>query len=106
MHQLLDEPVRPTAVFVSNDRMAIGAIHAAVERNLRVPEDISLVGVDDVELSRHVTPPLTTVRQPLEEMARIGIKMLLKLIWGEPLEQPHVSLAPSLIVRESTAPPR
>ncbi|GAB4414930.1 MAG: DNA-binding transcriptional regulator CytR [Anaerolineae bacterium] len=106
MHQLLDEPVRPTAVFVSNDRMAIGAIHAALERGLRVPEDISLVGVDDIELSRHITPPLTTVRQPLEEMARIGIEMLLKLIRGESLEQTHVSLAPSLIVRESTAPPR
>jgi len=106
MHQLLDESVRPTAVFVSNDRMAAGAIHAAIERGLRVPEDISLVGVDDIELSRHITPPLTTVRQPLEEMARIGVEMLLKLIQEEPLEQPHVSLAPSLIVRESTAPPR
>jgi LacI family transcriptional regulator len=106
MHELLDEPVRPTAVFVSNDRMAIGAIHAALERGLRVPEDLSLVGVDDIELSRHITPPLTTVRQPLEDMARIGIEMLLKLIRGESLEQTHVSLAPSLIVRESTAPPR
>ena len=106
MHQLLQEPERPTAVFVSNDRMTIGAIRAAFEHGLRVPEDISLVGVDDIEASRYVTPPLTTVRQPLEDMARIGIEMLLQLIEGEPLEQAHVSLAPTLVVRESTAPPR
>jgi len=103
---LLDEGERPTALFASNDRLAIGAAHALRERGLRVPEDVSLVGVDDIETSRYLNPPLTSVRQPLEAMARAGIDLLLRLIEGKqtPAEA-SITLAPTLVVRASTAPP-
>jgi len=104
MRELLERPGRPTAVFASNDRLAIGASHAIYEHGLSIPGDISLVGVDDIEVSQHINPPLTTVRQPLEEMARVGIELLLKLIHAEAPSNTHVSLLPTLIVRESTAP--
>ena len=104
MHALLDREDRPTAVFASNDRLAVGAMHAIHERGFRVPEDISLVGVDDIELSQYMNPPLTTVQQPVEDMARIGIELLLKLIRDEAPGDIHISLKPTLIVRKSTAP--
>jgi DNA-binding LacI/PurR family transcriptional regulator len=105
MGSLLDHAERPTAVFASNDRMAVGAAHAIRERGLRVPEDISLIGVDDIEVSQHFNPPLTTVRQPVREMARVGIEMLMQLIRGETPAELHVTLSPMLVVRASTAPP-
>jgi DNA-binding LacI/PurR family transcriptional regulator len=103
MRELLNDTVLPTAVFASNDRMAIGASLAIHEHGLRVPEDISLVGVDDIEVSRYMNPPLTTVTQPLEPLARAGIELLLQLIQGETPEQTRLSLMPSLLVRQSTA---
>jgi DNA-binding LacI/PurR family transcriptional regulator len=103
-NQLLDEAERPTALFASNDRVAIGALHALQERSLRVPQDVSLVGVDDIEFSQHLNPPLTTVRQPLEALAQEGVDMLLRLIRGETLAQPTRILQPELVVRRSTAP--
>ncbi len=106
---LLDAGERPTAIFASNDRLAIGAAHALRERGLRIPDDISLVGVDDIEASRYLNPPLTTVRQPLDAMARAGIDLLLRLINGEGEPAPanlQVTLAPTLVVRASTAAPR
>ncbi len=105
MRALLDQAERPTAIFASNDRMAVGAAHAIRERGLRIPEDISLVGVDDIEISQHFNPPLTTVRQPVSEMARTGIEMLLQLIRGEAPAELHVTLSPLLVVRASTALP-
>jgi DNA-binding LacI/PurR family transcriptional regulator len=102
MRALLDEPEQPTAVFASNDRVAIGALHAITERGLRVPDDYSLVGMDGIEISGHLNPPLTTVRQPLDRLARAGVEMLLKLIKGEALDQNSVLLIPELLVRQST----
>lgn len=96
----------PTAIFASNDLMAIGAIRALQERALRVPEDVSVVGVDDIPVCRYLTPTLTTVRQPLGALANAGIMMLLRLIHRQPLQNDHVVLKPELIVRESTAAPR
>ncbi len=104
MQELLKQRPRPTAVFSSNDSLAIGAAHAIREAGLRVPEDVSIVGVDDLDLSRFLNPPLTTVQQPVAQMARIGIDMLLRLIRDEPLDTPHMTLSPSLIVRASTGP--
>jgi len=106
MRHLLDEHERPTAVIDSNDRMAIGAIHAIQEYTLSVPNDISVVGADDIEVSKYINPPLTTVRQPLEEMARIGVELLLQLIQNANHDRMHISLKPTLIVRASTAPPK
>jgi DNA-binding LacI/PurR family transcriptional regulator len=106
MRQLLQDDVLPTAVFASNDRMAIGASSAIHEARLRVPEDISLVGVDDIEVSQYLNPGLTTVRQPLERMARVGIDLLLRLIRLENPSDIHLVLEPQLVMRQSTASPK
>jgi LacI family transcriptional regulator len=106
MRELLQDDERPTAVFASNDLVAIGAFHAISEAGLSVPGDISLVGVDDIEVSAHINPPLTTVRQPLESLARAGIDLLLKLIHDDHSENTQLTLEPMLIVRKSTAPPQ
>ncbi|MDX6504385.1 MAG: hypothetical protein QOE29_1510 [Gaiellaceae bacterium] len=102
---LLDLPQPPTAIVAFNDKMAVGAVQAAQERGLRVPADLSIVGFDDLDLSRVVVPALTTVRQPLDEMARIAVALLMRLIDGQEIDTLHVELATELIVRASTAPP-
>jgi LacI family transcriptional regulator len=96
----------PTAIFAFNDNHAIGAIRAARARGLNVPEDLSIVGFDDVEHATIVTPMLTTVRQPLAEMGRTAVSLLMRLLERHSLETLHVELATRLVVRESTAPPR
>jgi LacI family transcriptional regulator len=102
---LLNLPDPPTGILCFNDNNAIGAIQAARARGLRVPEDLSIVGFDDVETATVVTPKLTTVRQPLAEMGRTGVSLLMRLLDGERFETLHVELATRLVVRESTAPP-
>jgi LacI family transcriptional regulator len=102
--QLLDLSQPPTAIFAFNDNIAIGAIEAAKARGLRVPEDLSIVGFDDVENATIVTPALTTVRQPLAEMGRTGVSLLIRLLEGQRFETLHVELATRLVVRDSTAP--
>ena len=100
---LLDLPSPPTAIFACADEMARGAYEALHERGLRVPADISIVGFDDLEQARWSIPPLTTVRQPLTEMAGLATRMLLSLIAGEPLDSTRLELATPLVVRASTA---
>ncbi|HET9060542.1 MAG TPA: LacI family DNA-binding transcriptional regulator [Acidimicrobiales bacterium] len=102
---MLSLPEPPTAIFAFNDKMAIGAMEAAAERGLSVPQDLSIVGFDDLELSQVVQPRLTTVRQPLDEMARIGVELLLRLIDGREIDTLHIELATELVVRGSTGPP-
>lgn len=102
MTEILADPVRPTAVFASNDRVAIGALHAIRDAGLSVPGDIALVGLDDIEVSEHVQPPLTTVRQPIQDVARAGIGLLLALVGGERPAELNVVLEPALVVRESS----
>jgi LacI family transcriptional regulator len=103
---LLDLPDPPTAIFAFNDNIAIGAIQAARERGVRVPDDLSIVGFDDVEYAAIVTPALTTVRQPLAEMGRTAVSLLNRLLDGHGVETLHVELATRLVVRDSTAPVR
>ena len=103
---LLDLAEPPTAIFAFNDNLAIGVLQAARARGLRVPEDLSVVGFDDVEHATIVTPTLTTVRQPLAEMGRTAVSLLMRLLEGQRFETLHVELATRLVVRESTAPPR
>lgn len=103
---LLDLEQPPTAIFAFNDNIAIGAIQAARARGLRVPEDLSVVGFDDVEHATIVSPALTTVRQPLAEMGRTAVSLLSRLLEGQRFETLHVELATRLVVRDSTAPPR
>ncbi|CAL9332301.1 LacI family DNA-binding transcriptional regulator [Streptomyces sp. enrichment culture] len=100
----LDEP--PTAIFAASDQMALGAIEALRRRGLRVPEDMSIVGFDDLPEVRWSAPPLTTVRQPLSDMGKLAARMLLDLAQGVEPASPRVELATELVVRASTAPPR
>ncbi|MFE7929013.1 LacI family DNA-binding transcriptional regulator [Streptomyces sp. NPDC057456] len=105
MQELLDLPEPPTAVFVCSDRMALGAYLALAERGLRVPYDVSVVGFDDLPESRWTTPALTTVRQPLAEMAATGLRLLLRMMDGEHPEGTRTELSTRLVERASTAPP-
>jgi len=100
---LLDLPEPPTAIFVCADQMALGAYEALYERGLRVPDDMSIVGFDDLDEARWAIPPLTTVRQPLTEMAGMATRMLLTLIAGEELETTRVEVSTPMITRASTA---
>ncbi len=104
--QLLALPKPPTAIFCFNDNMAVGAMQTARVRGVRIPEDLSIVGFDDLEAAEIVTPPLTTVRQPLAEMGRIAVSLLMRLLDNQRLEALHVELGTRLVVRDSTAPPR
>jgi LacI family transcriptional regulator len=102
---LLDVPNRPTAIFAFNDELAISVLRAARERGLRVPEDVSVVGFDDGEKARITTPALTSVRQPLAEMGRMAVTLLLQMLENERVEGVSVELAVRLVERESAAPP-
>ena len=104
--RVLALPDPPTAVFAASDQMALGVYEAARQHGLRVPEDLSVVGFDDLPVSRWSSPPLTTVRQPLAEMGMVAARAVLRLVAGEPVETPRVELATTLVVRDSTAPPR
>jgi LacI family transcriptional regulator len=103
--ELLDRPDPPTAIFAFNDMLAIGALQAARVRGVRVPEELSIVGFDDTAEASLVTPALTTVRQPLAEMGRMAVNLLIRLVEEQRFEALHVELATKLTVRESTAAP-
>jgi LacI family transcriptional regulator len=91
-----------SAIFATNDQMAIGAAHGLQMRALKVPEDVSLVGFDDVPTSNYALPPLTTVRQPAYDIGMTAARAVLQLLAGE---KPTIQLpAPQLIVRGSTGP--
>jgi LacI family transcriptional regulator len=101
--RLLDLKDRPTAIFVGSDEQAFGVYEAARQRGLRVPQDLSIIGFDDLPVARWASPPLTTVRQPLAEMGRTAAQMLGDLIGGVPPRTNRIELSTELIVRESTA---
>jgi LacI family transcriptional regulator len=102
---LLTSDRPPTAIFAANDLSAIAAIEVARQVGLRVPEDLSVVGFDNVPESALCSPPLTTVEQPIHDMGRLAIDMLIHLIRAEPVEKPHITLATRLVVRQSTCRP-
>ncbi|AKJ28001.1 LacI family DNA-binding transcriptional regulator [Caldimonas brevitalea] len=102
LHAILRSPEPPTAVFVCNDLMAMGALCAAHESGLRVPDDLSIVGFDDIELARFASPPLTTVAQPKQRIAALAVDMLLERIDGRRQQPRKVMLQPELCVRAST----
>jgi LacI family transcriptional regulator len=102
--QLIQRTPRPTAIFASNDLMALGAMQAIREQGLQIPQDVSLVGFDDIPQASMTHPQLTTVRQPLDQMGRVAVRLLLEQI--EQSENPEraarrVTLATRLIERES-----
>lgn len=104
--ELLRLPEPPTAIFAGNDLQALGVYEAARELGLRIPEDLSVVGFDDLPLTRWIGPPLTTVRQPLIEMAETAARLVLDLSRGQQPATTRVDLATNLVVRSSTAAPR
>jgi len=104
-NELLDLPEPPTAIFAGSDEHAFGVYEAARRRGLRIPQDLSVVGFDDLPVTRWASPPITTVRQPLAEMGSVAAQMLGDLIDGKPLHSNRVELSTELIVRESTAAP-
>ncbi|MEV6983362.1 substrate-binding domain-containing protein [Sphaerisporangium sp. NPDC051017] len=98
--------LRRSAIFAGCDMQAFGVFEAARRAGLRVPDDLSVVGFDDLPLARSAWPTLTTVRQPLEEMAALATRMALDISRGETPETRRVELATDLVIRDSTAPPR
>jgi LacI family transcriptional regulator len=103
---LLELSHPPTAIFASNDVSAFGVMEAVREHGLRIPDDVSVVGFDDIPQAAHVHPPLTTVRQPLEEMGRTATRMLLEYIKDPQRPIERVELPTDLVVRQSCRPPK
>ena len=104
--ELLSRPDRPTAVFAGNDLSAIGTMDVARELGLDVPGDISVIGFDDIPEAARTTPPLSTVRQPIQQMGSAAVELLIALMNGSAPETKHVRLPTSLVLRGTTAPPR
>ncbi len=102
--ELMAETRPPTAVFCYNDLTAIGVLRAVRRRGLRVPDDISVVGFDDLEFAAYVEPPLTTIHQPKTEMGRRAMKMLVDAMKGK--EVPNYSAPVELVLRSSTCAPQ
>jgi DNA-binding LacI/PurR family transcriptional regulator len=103
--QLLARKQRFTALFAYNDISAIGSIFALQEAGLRVPQDVSVVGFDDIQSVAFISPPLTTVRQPLQKMGEIAARTLLDRIEGRAKYVPEIAIEPEFVVRGSSAPP-
>jgi DNA-binding LacI/PurR family transcriptional regulator len=95
----------PSAILCANDSMALGAINKLHQESLAVPDDISIVGFDDIDMARQITPALTTVSAPVNEIAACAFKLLQRLIDGKPLENMHIALAARLVARETTGKP-
>jgi DNA-binding LacI/PurR family transcriptional regulator len=107
MRALLDLPTdnRPTAVIAFNDIIAVGALHAVRACGLRVPQDISIIGVDDISIAAHVYPPLTTIGQPKYRMGKLAVQTLRQMREGKmPIGNNCTLLESPLIVRESSGP--
>ncbi|MDI1465158.1 LacI family DNA-binding transcriptional regulator [Catellatospora sp. KI3] len=102
--ELLDLPDPPTALVGFNDKAAVGALAAAAERGLRVPQDLSVTGFDDIDLAQATAPTLTTIRQPLREMGRMAVSLLVRLLDRHQLDALHLELSTELVVRGSTGP--
>ena len=97
--------LHPTGVLCMSDAIAIGAMRAIRDLGMRVPDDISVVGFDDIDMAQYVDPPLTTVRQPMRRKGEEAVRLLLAVVNGEQPSEIHETLATRLIVRASTAPP-
>lgn len=106
--RLLALPEPPTAIFAADDTMAIGALKVAADRGRRVPGDLSIVGFDDTKIAPYLQPALTTIRQPIAEIGRQAVDLLLAMIRGKAAPEPpiHRVIEPALVVRDSCSPPR
>ena len=104
LHRAWGAGLRPTGVLVMSDAMAIGVLRAARELGLRVPEDLSVVGFDDIDVSQHVSPPLTTVHQPIRRKGESAVRILLSVVQRRDRDPEQLRLETRLIVRASTGP--
>lgn len=100
--ELVDQGKEFTAIFAGNDLMAVGAIMALKKKNIRVPQDIEIIGFDNVDISRYIEPQLSTVGQSAYEMGVEGAKQLIKLIEGKKISKKDIILKPTLVLRETT----
>jgi LacI family repressor for deo operon, udp, cdd, tsx, nupC, and nupG len=103
--RLLGNDERPTAIFCFNDEMAMGVIQTAKRRGLRIPDDISVVGFDDIRFARCIDPPLTTMAQPMRAIGEGTVRLLLEILGGCSSPPESVTLPHTLIIRSSTAAP-
>lgn len=103
--ELVNRGVEFTALMCYNDVSAFGAIRALVDHGMRVPEDVSVVGFDDIQSAAFHNPSLTTIRQPLNQMGQVAARILLKRIRGQATFPDSVPILPELVIRESTCPP-
>ena len=99
--QFLNLPDPPTAIFAANDESAFGVVEAASKSGLRIPEDLSIVGFDNIPQTAHTNPPLTTVAQFIDQMGYVATKMLIELIQNKSLENRLHKIPTRLIVRDS-----
>lgn len=106
MTELLTGPAPPDAVFCFNDLLALGALRALAEHGLRVPEDVAVVGVDDIEDGRFSTPTLTTISPDKHQIARLAVRLLHQQLQGQPRQPQELTAGHHLRVRESTTPRR
>uniref|UniRef100_UPI0025CF45D1 substrate-binding domain-containing protein n=1 Tax=Phenylobacterium sp. TaxID=1871053 RepID=UPI0025CF45D1 len=102
--KLLERPQPPTAIFCFSDEMAMGALDALRRRGLRCPQDVSVVGFDDIRFAKHVSPALTTVAQPMDAIGAEAVRVLLDIFAGKAETLQQVTLPHRLVVRESTGP--
>jgi DNA-binding LacI/PurR family transcriptional regulator len=103
--ELLGRPDRPTAIFAGSDMQAMGVLRAARKLGLDVPRDVSVIGYDNLPVAAWIGPALTTVNQPLRDMAGTATRMLLDIARGVELSTSRIDLVTELVVRETTAPP-
>jgi LacI family transcriptional regulator len=94
----------PSAIFAANDMIGIGVLRAAAERNVRVPSELSVIGFDDIQMSRYVYPALTTVGQSILQLGEMAAEVLLRRIATPGLATDQRIVTPSIVLRESTAP--
>jgi DNA-binding LacI/PurR family transcriptional regulator len=104
MRHAVEGGMQPTGVLVMSDAMAIGVLRAAREMGLRVPEDVSVVGFDDIDISQHTNPPLTTVHQPIRQKGESAVRLLLSVVERRDQRPEQIRLETRLIIRGSTGP--
>lgn len=103
---IMQEPSPPTAIFCANDLMAVGCLEALLELGLHAPHDVSVIGYDDQEISRHTRPPLTTLVLPNYEMGRLAAELLLEETHGAPTRKRKIKVDAQLVERDTVGPPR
>ncbi|MDD0824070.1 substrate-binding domain-containing protein [Mannheimia sp. AT1] len=101
MNALLAQKDKPTAVFACSDTIAVGAYQAVWQHGLNIPKDISIIGYDDIELAKYLSPPLSTISQPKSELGKLAVETLLKRIRSESIEFQTIMLEPELVLRNS-----